>query len=338
MNKENIDNEKQLKLLVLFVFHTINNRVHNFFNNCIFDDDNIDFIIIANGKHNINNIPKNIYDKKNVITFIRDNIGYDFQGWSEALITNNLYENYHNFIFLNSSVMGPYMESYGGYKWTDIYINGLNYNNIKLFGSTINTGCNQGTTNPLSMSHVQSYIFSMDKTTLKYLINCKIFSINNNANTYKEAIHNKEILMSRKIIENNWNIGSLMSYYKDVDFTFNDKKPEDYNISFLDDIMWNRFRNKIWTNNELVFIKGNRCQINKYNDIFGDPVPFKEKNLILEYIDKDLKHIHKSFKENEMIVCDNIETIKNAKYGFGKTYIDIKQELEKYIINKNIII
>jgi hypothetical protein len=64
--------------------------------------------------------------------------------------------------------------------------------------------------------------------------------------------------MSRKIIENNWNIGSLMNYYKNVDFTFRNKKPNEYNINFLDDVMFGKYRNKIWNEFELVFIKGNR--------------------------------------------------------------------------------
>lgn len=147
----------------------------------------------------------------------RDNIGFDFGGWSEALLIDNLYKNYDNFIFVNSSVIGPFLPpDYKG-NWTDIYVSGLQ-NNVKIFGSTINT-----MDNPLKKSHVQSYIFSMNKTTLEYLINCEIFSITNYAKTFKNAIHNKEILMSRKIIENNWNIGSLLSYYKEVDFTFKNK-------------------------------------------------------------------------------------------------------------------
>ena len=37
------------------------------------------------------------------------------------------------------------------------------------------------------------------------------------------------------IIENNWNIGSLMSYYNNIDFTFKTKTPEDYDVIFLND-------------------------------------------------------------------------------------------------------
>ena len=237
------------KILVLYVFHEYNNRVKDFINNSIFYDENVDFIIISNNKNNV-------FEKPDYVKVLfRDNIGFDFGGWSEALLTNNLYENYENFIFVNSSVSGPFIPTYYNNKWTDIYINGLQKNNIKLFGSTINT-CRY----PLILAHVQSYIFSMDKNTLKYLIECEIFSITNYATTLQDAVYKKEVLMSRKIIENNWNIGSLLRQYKNVDFTFKNKKPEEYNIDLLneDDIMFNYFKNIIWTEYELIFIKGNR--------------------------------------------------------------------------------
>jgi hypothetical protein len=67
--------------------------------------------------------------------------------------------------------------------------------------------------------------------------------------------------MSRKIIQNNWNIGSLMKYYENVDFTFRYKTPNDYNIIFLDDIMFPHNRNRTWNEYEVAFIKGNRFGI-----------------------------------------------------------------------------
>ena len=147
------------------------------------------------------------------------------------------------------------MPTYTKVKWTDIYLNGLQ-NNIKLFGSTINT-CN----NPIHKSHVQTYIFAMDKNTLQYLIHCEIFSKTNYAKSFDDAIWKKEVLMSRKIIENNWNIGSLLQHYQNVDFTFTNKKPEEYNIRFLNDIMFPKFRNVLWNEYQLIFIKGNRIML-----------------------------------------------------------------------------
>lgn len=237
------------KILVLFVFHIYNDRVKHFIDKCIFKDGNIDFIIISNNK----NINFTVPDYVTVI--FRDNIGYDFGGWSDALLKNRLYEQYDKFIFVNSSVYGPLLKTSHPYKWTDLYINGLK-DNIKLFGNTINT-CGI----PLTKSHVQSYLFAMDQPTLQYLIDCGIFSITNYVKTFNDAILYKEILMSRKILENGWNIGSLLAHYKDVDFTFKSKKPEDYNIRFLDDIMLPAYMGVIWDLTQVAFIKGNRFGI-----------------------------------------------------------------------------
>jgi hypothetical protein len=235
------------KTLVLYVFHIYNERVTHFINNCIFYDENVDFMMISNNKNNVFEVPD--YVKK----MFRDNIGYDFGGWSDALMINDLYKQYEHFIFVNSSVIGPYLSNHHKGKWTDIYINGLQ-NNIKLFGSTINA-------EHLDSSHVQSYIFSMDKNALEYLIQCKIFTMDSYTNSLAQTIHIKEILMSRKIIENGWNIGSLMNCYKNIDFTFKDKRPEEYNVRFYGDLMYSRYRNVHWNEYEVVFIKGNRIKI-----------------------------------------------------------------------------
>ena len=97
----------------------------------------------------------------------------------------------------------------------------------------------------------------MDKNTLEYLIQCDIFSLNY-VNTFNDAIFKKEVLMSRKIIENGWNIGSLLPYYHGIDFCFKEKTPDSYNIKFLNDIMYNQYKNELWNEYDLVFIKGNR--------------------------------------------------------------------------------
>jgi len=257
-----------MKTLVLYVFHTMNDRVDYFLNNCIFQDENVEFIIISNDKNNKFTVPE--YVK----ILFRDNIGYDFGGWSEALITNDLYLNYDYFIFANSSIIGPFLEDSFQGKWTDIYLNGLQ-NNIKLFGSTINT-----LNDTLYKSHVQSYIFSMNRETLDYLIQCEIFSTTNYAATFDEAIWNKEVLMSRKIIENGWNIGSLFKYYDGVDFTFKNKPINSYNIQFLNDIMYKEHIDTLWNLTEVVFIKGNRIP-----GIYP-----KNKTLLSELIDKNTIH------------------------------------------------
>jgi hypothetical protein len=64
--------------------------------------------------------------------------------------------------------------------------------------------------------------------------------------------------MSRFIIENGWNIGSLLKLYQGVDFTFRDKTAHDYEIEFTGDVIFDRYENIVWDKYDIVFIKGNR--------------------------------------------------------------------------------
>jgi hypothetical protein len=240
-------------ILVLYVFHKYNERVKYFIEHALFEDKTVDFVFICNDPN------PNTYDSIELPNYVkkisRENVGYDFGGWSDALLTNDLYKQYEHFIFVNSSVVGPFIPSHCKEKWTDLYLKGLQ-GNVKLFGSTINT-----IKNPYQMSHVQSYIFAIDKTTLDYLIECNIFSKTHYASTFLDAVWKKEVLMSRKVIEKGWNIGSFFDYYDGVDFTFTTKHHTQYPFPFLDDVMFPEFRGKLWTEHQLIFIKGNRVNI-----------------------------------------------------------------------------
>lgn len=230
------------KVLVLYVFHEYDDLVKNFISKAVFHEEETDFIIICNNRNIYFHAP---YFVKKIS---RDNVGYDFGGWSEALLQDNLYKNYEKFIFVTSSAYGPFLRN--GEKWTDLYLKGLK-NNIKLFGSTINT-CND----PANKAHVQSYIFATDKNALEYLIQCGVFSLTNHASSFHDNIWNKQVFMSRKIIENGWNIGSLLPHYKNVDFTAKDFSY--YQMEFLGDVLQKEFKNVYWDEYHLVFLKGNR--------------------------------------------------------------------------------
>jgi hypothetical protein len=239
------------KLLVLYVFHEYNANVEYFIKNAIYYDENVDFIMIANNKnvkYECPNYVKRLY---------RDNIGYDFGGWSEGIIKDDLYKNYEYFIFVNSSVIGPILPLYNIKKWTDIYLEGLN-EDVKLFGSAINT-CVMNkfvkiNTNREVNPHVQSFVFSMNKETVEFLIQKEIFSLTNIYSDYILTILNKEIHMSYLILQNNWNIGCLIPYYKNVDF----RKTSNFDKEYLDDIIFDKYYNIIWNEYDIVFIKTNR--------------------------------------------------------------------------------
>jgi len=256
-----------MKTLILYIYHDYNDRVERFVNKALFKHDDYHFLMICNDLNSVEVFPDYVEVLK------RENIGYDFGGWTDGLFQEDRYKKYDYFIFANSSVVGPFLPSYYRGKWPEIYINGLQ-NNVKLFGSTINTAGYGTRSNPHQDSHVQTYIFAMDKQTLEYLISCEIFCKNFNCENQIPAIE-KEIILSRKIIEKGWNIGCLHNYYKNVDFTFTSKVPDDLCFSFVGDVMYPYYFNYHFCNvYELVFVKGNRLRLDKMDILTeaNDPV------------------------------------------------------------------
>ena len=69
---------------------------------------------------------------------IRKNIGLDFGGWSEGLLRDDYYKKFNRFIFINSSVMGPFVKITEKENWVELFCQKLT-NNVVLVGSTINT-------------------------------------------------------------------------------------------------------------------------------------------------------------------------------------------------------
>jgi len=216
--------------------HEMTPLVNKFFNEAIFQDSQVDFIVVCNSSIQL-------FLPSYVKIIYRENKGHEFGAWSDVLLTHT---NYDYYICVNSTVDGPYLPSDKG-KWTDIYIDGLK-GDIKLFGSTIN-GCTGQWIQQFPYyngPHVQSYIFSMSNETMKYLSNEGIFSLTYISDKIK-ILFLKEIRMSKKILDKGWNIGCLLRQYKNIDFR------NECNV-LMDDIMIPECSH-LWNKNELIFIK-----------------------------------------------------------------------------------
>jgi hypothetical protein len=204
-NKEKI--EKKEKTLVLYVTHEYNANTEYFLKRGIFKSDYIDFYFIFNNKYQDVELPEYVHYMK------RNNFGFDFGGWSDALLTNDFYKSYDKFLFLNSSVMGPFLPEYFKGEWPTIFTNKLK-DNIKLQGITINVKYDKE--NP----HVQSFCFCMNKETLEYLITKEIFTQKKYPLVFADAI-DREIQMSYEILNyesENWNIASMLKEQDKIDW------------------------------------------------------------------------------------------------------------------------
>jgi hypothetical protein len=103
----------------------------------------------------------------------------------------------------------------------------------------------------------------------------EIFTLNKYTNSKIETIGDKEVKMSQLILKiPNWNIGSKMEYYKNVDFS---KNRNEIPIYLFDDAMYIEYMKpsnldeklpfkfkksknivELWSIEELIFVKGNR--------------------------------------------------------------------------------
>jgi hypothetical protein len=196
------------KVAVLYAFHIIKPSLTDFLKYAIFESDEYDFILIPCEVSIAHlEIPSHVQ------IFNRPNIGFDFGAWSDVILAPGFLDMYTHILCINCSVTGPFVPPYYNGKWTDIFIDPLN-DQIRLFGSTINTG---RWPPERAFAHVQSYTFSMETRTTRYLITRGIFSTTY-AKTKNEAIMDREMRMSREIINAGWNIGCLLKYFEGINW------------------------------------------------------------------------------------------------------------------------
>jgi hypothetical protein len=219
-----------------------------------------DYIFIING-HCMLKIPK----YKNIKVLHRNNIGYDFGAYGEALKSINI-EQYKYFFFINTSVRGPFFPNYVKMSWTIPFINLLK-DDVKLVGTTINLtdGININNKDFLFdkqnyYAHVQSQMFATDLECLKFLISKGIFDLLIEKHFLKFIIL-KEVGMSYHVLKNNWNISCLLPEYQNIDYrTLN----VNFNPTSINGEMnyKNAYFNRTLHPYEAIFIKTNRNLFN----------------------------------------------------------------------------
>ncbi len=173
-----------------------------FMKNGYYEDNNIHYIFVINGKCTIE-----LIKKPNIIIFQRSNSGFDFGAYGYALRSINLI--YEYYFFLNSSARGPFIIHYSKIRWYEPFIE-LMKNNIKLVGPSINTYINR--------PHVQTYAFMLDFESVIYLLD-KIFNVE--YNNLIDVVNNQEVNMSTIILSNNWNINCLIPELSNINWVNN---------------------------------------------------------------------------------------------------------------------
>ncbi len=276
----------------------------------IFDHPDYLFIIVINGQKCSVELPT----YTNCIIINRENEGFDFGAHTESLnYLANLHNcpieeiPYDNFVFLNCSVMGPFMPTYvKGLLWPDIFTSRLT-DKIKLVGTSI--VC-------FSLEHrygagpyVEGFCFSLDKVGLcSVLKNKPVFTSHKSKD---EAIYIGEYGLTEAILQDGHSIDCLLYKYNGSDWLdtkhrlYASKSNYPTRDKWYDGISINPF--------EVVFHKW-----------YWQGFPLVGFNETMRYRDWKIKQLNNSLR---------------IEYGTNDYKIDVTQRfLEKYRKSNNLII
>tara|TARA_B110000971_G_scaffold15912_1_gene14709 strand:- start:928 stop:1674 length:747 start_codon:yes stop_codon:yes gene_type:complete len=197
-----------MNILITYVYYETSNSLINlkfFIKNGVFPNDNVTYNFIIKGGNCSVQFP--VYDNINI--YKTNNEGYDFGGYSYSINTINK-DNFDYFIFLNDTVIGPFVPRYTQKsEWYTQFVSLLS-KKVKLVGSTIN----RKMYNHIP-KHVQSMAFATDRVGLQLLIYNDIFNLDNNIQTIQQdgkwgIILKFEIGMSGIIMNNGFEIDSFL--------------------------------------------------------------------------------------------------------------------------------
>jgi hypothetical protein len=226
-----------------------------FLNNGILD--NIDYYIVINGSCTVT-----IPERSNLIVINRENKGYDFGAWNYC-INNFINKKYDYYIFLNTSVRGPYLND-NDTNWVKEFLKLFNTKDVKLVGTTISVFSNAGgyfdrtllrniSNHNGPYTHVQSMFFILDDESFNYLKKLDFFK--QDFYNFKDLIANKEIGMSQLILKNNWNINCILPKYQNYDYRI---VKQNFNPTCEDPCMRGCYFGKSIDPYEAIFFKNNR--------------------------------------------------------------------------------
>lgn len=300
------------KVAVIYCTHIINNEVEYFINNGYIKNSVADFYVCFNGdfpietyKINAGNLGLN-----NLFFHNRKNTGHDFSGWAYVLFiekfNKKIYELYDYYIFINSSCMGPFVPLYVKNNWVELFTNMIT-NDIKLVGPTINLYYGR--------PHIQSYMMCTDRIGIDIAIRKNIFTKDGIANMGKhDIIENYEIGFSKHILEEGYDIKSLLKAYEEI-------SPRRY------------FETKNFANPSNLILQDDNAYDNQYCGISFHPyevIFFKSNRDISPTILKTYRTI--SSKDNLFSkIIITTKTIK-AKYGTN-IKDDVSYEFNEKFIN-----
>ena len=172
---------------------------------------------------------------------------------------------------MNTSVRGPFMKD-GSRDWTKPFLD-LFRDDVKLVGTTINIldlvsiGLSISRHVPcvdaLVCPHVQSMFFVLDREALAFLSSKNFFDEKEIIKLdFDQVVGAKEVGMSCHILQNKWNIASILPEYQNIDYRLV-RKDINWSSRSGDGYYENAYFGRTLHPYEVIFFKTNRIPLPK---------------------------------------------------------------------------
>lgn len=224
----------------------------------------VDYFIMISGECTVS-----LPERRNLRYIKTDNWNNDFGGYIKFFQVAPV-EQYEFFVFINSSVRGPFLPSYTNFRWINAFTDRL-CGDVHLVGASINI-LPESATHTRRFSavygyrppyvHAQTTAYALSATAVRYLLDLGFYSVNKTL-TKKEVIVHYELRLSQEIIHNGWNMDSFLPGYEGVDYR---KLSMDFpNVSSRNgDVLFeSAFYGRTLSPTEAIFVKVNRNMLSE---------------------------------------------------------------------------
>jgi hypothetical protein len=194
----------------------------------------LNYVIVVAGSYTID-LPK----APNIEYLFTKNENFDYGGYAAAIKTLGLSDRYDHFIFVNSSVRGPFLPVYAKRSWEQILID-LFDPSVGVVGTAISLTpshhsiaklyhAKYGKTalNERILAHVQTTCYALSKDALRFLVDSGFYEIIR-ALSKDETVRDYEIRLSQLLLEHGHNLKCLLPEYSQPDYR---KLKHDINVN-----------------------------------------------------------------------------------------------------------
>jgi hypothetical protein len=184
----------------------------------------LDFLIVIAGSCSIE-LPR----ASNIIYFEAENKNFDYGGYSQAIKVLKFEKNYANFIFVNSSVRGPFLSPQQQKSWANILLD-LYADGVGIVGTAISLTPSHHAISAIYhqkygyaernnniLAHVQSTCYVLSQDVLQFLIDDGFYDVYESLSK-DETVRDYEIRLSQILLDRDLNLRCMLPEYNKPDY------------------------------------------------------------------------------------------------------------------------